>query len=123
MGLNRGGNRELVGLSMEDSKFPVNFGFTYFKHIYPFVKFVNKKHLYLFICFLFFQKKKMLQTLKNKDLKHLHMVQTFSFRTLDVPGEIRTPDRTLRRRMLYPAELLGHYRYFLPYSITVTFRT
>ena len=25
-----------------------------------------------------------------------------------VPGEIRTPDRTLRRRMLYPAELLGH---------------
>jgi hypothetical protein len=24
-----------------------------------------------------------------------------------VPGEIRTPDRTLRRRMLYPAELLG----------------
>lgn len=26
----------------------------------------------------------------------------------DVPGEIRTPDRTLRRRMLYPAELLGH---------------
>lgn len=26
-----------------------------------------------------------------------------------VPGEIRTPDRTLRRRMLYPAELLGHY--------------
>ena len=22
---------------------------------------------------------------------------------------IRTPDRTLRRRVLYPAELLGHY--------------
>ncbi len=26
----------------------------------------------------------------------------------DVPGEIRTPDRRLRRPLLYPAELLGH---------------
>ena len=26
----------------------------------------------------------------------------------DVPGEIRTPDRRLRRALLYPAELLGH---------------
>lgn len=25
-----------------------------------------------------------------------------------VPGEIRTPDRRLRRPLLYPAELLGH---------------
>lgn len=25
-----------------------------------------------------------------------------------VPGEIRTPDRRLRRALLYPAELLGH---------------
>ena len=25
-----------------------------------------------------------------------------------VPEEIRTPDPTLRRRVLYPAELLGH---------------
>ena len=31
---------------------------------------------------------------------------------IDVPGEIRTPDRTLRRRMLYPAELLGHDNIF-----------
>lgn len=30
-----------------------------------------------------------------------------------VPGEIRTPDRTLRRRMLYPAELLGHSMKFI----------
>ena len=29
-----------------------------------------------------------------------------------VPGEIRTPDRTLRRRMLYPAELLGQFQFF-----------
>ena len=27
---------------------------------------------------------------------------------LDVPEGIRTPDRALRRRMLYPAELPGH---------------
>ena len=26
-----------------------------------------------------------------------------------VPGEIRTPDRRLRRPLLYPAELLGHF--------------
>ena len=26
----------------------------------------------------------------------------------DIPGGIRTPDRSLRRRMLYPAELLRH---------------
>jgi hypothetical protein len=26
----------------------------------------------------------------------------------NVPGEIRTPDRRLRRPLLYPAELLGH---------------
>jgi hypothetical protein len=31
-----------------------------------------------------------------------------AFFKYDVPGGIRTPDRTLRRRMLYPAELLGH---------------
>ena len=30
-------------------------------------------------------------------------------RFIDVPGGIRTPDRTLRRRMLYPAELLRHF--------------
>ncbi len=29
---------------------------------------------------------------------------------LDVPEGIRTPDRALRRRMLYPAELPGHIR-------------
>jgi len=29
---------------------------------------------------------------------------------LDVPEGIRTPDRALRRRMLYPAELPGHMR-------------
>ena len=38
--------------------------------------------------------------------------KTFSlFRKLPrfgVPEEIRTPDPTLRRRVLYPAELLGH---------------
>ena len=27
---------------------------------------------------------------------------------LNIPGGIRTPDRSLRRRMLYPAELLRH---------------
>lgn len=27
---------------------------------------------------------------------------------LDVPGGIRTPDRRLRRPLLYPAELLRH---------------
>ena len=37
--------------------------------------------------------------------------------------KIRTPDRTLRRRMLYPAELLGQTAIFLPLCITVTFRT
>ncbi len=30
-----------------------------------------------------------------------------------VPGEIRTPDRRLRRPLLYPAELLGHVFIFL----------
>jgi hypothetical protein len=28
---------------------------------------------------------------------------------LYVPGAIRTPDRRLRRALLYPAELLGHH--------------
>lgn len=28
-----------------------------------------------------------------------------------VPGGIRTPDRRLRRPLLYPAELLGHLKY------------
>lgn len=37
-----------------------------------------------------------------------------------VPGEIRTPDRTLRRRMLYPAELLGHM-YWSPFRIAMRF--
>jgi hypothetical protein len=32
----------------------------------------------------------------------------FSFVQLYVPGAIRTPDRRLRRALLYPAELLGH---------------
>lgn len=48
---------------------------------------------------------------------------------ISVPGEIRTPDRTLRRRMLYPAELLGqivnliislkYQRQLLLYSVEV----
>ena len=29
---------------------------------------------------------------------------------MDVPEGIRTPDRALRRRMLYPAELPGHVK-------------
>ena len=32
--------------------------------------------------------------------------EPFSQRLTDVLGGIRTPDRSLRRRMLYPAELL-----------------
>ncbi len=30
--------------------------------------------------------------------------------SFNVPGEIRTPDRRLRRALLYPAELLGQKR-------------
>ncbi len=31
-----------------------------------------------------------------------------AFSRFYVPGAIRTPDRRLRRALLYPAELLGH---------------
>lgn len=42
-----------------------------------------------------------------KSLKPLYTKKFEAFFS-DVPGEIRTPDRRLRRPLLYPAELLGH---------------
>ncbi len=44
---------------------------------------------------------------KQKSLKLLYTKKFEAFFS-DVPGEIRTPDRRLRRPLLYPAELLGH---------------
>ncbi len=51
------------------------------------------------------------KTLEDVDISTSSSIKGISikFKLLEnVPGEIRTPDRTLRRRMLYPAELLGH---------------
>jgi hypothetical protein len=36
-----------------------------------------------------------------------------------VPGEIRTPDRRLRRPLLYPAELLGHVFHTIQFRIFI----
>jgi hypothetical protein len=36
-----------------------------------------------------------------------------------VPGEIRTPDRRLRRPLLYPAELLGHVSHTIQFHIFI----
>ncbi len=41
---------------------------------------------------------------KGKTLTNSMFVRVLS----SVPGAIRTPDRRLRRPLLYPAELLGH---------------
>jgi hypothetical protein len=38
---------------------------------------------------------------------HLDFWDSLLFLRLYVPGAIRTPDRRLRRALLYPAELLG----------------
>lgn len=47
---------------------------------------------------------------KQKSQKHCFINVSGFLTVLNkyVPGEIRTPDRRLRRPLLYPAELLGH---------------
>lgn len=55
-----------------------------------------------------------MKNLPNENIKswiHLPSRIQLSYMFLknqNVPGEIRTPDRRLRRPLLYPAELLGH---------------
>ena len=59
----------------------------------------------------------LLKKLKNKNKKHPYCLAFLNSKdvvhnmyVLDgVPGEIRTPDRRLRRPLLYPAELLGQF--------------
>ncbi len=53
-----------------------------------------------------FPNKDVKQSSENKQQKK-PSIQNRRLFLYDVPGEIRTPDRRLRRALLYPAELLG----------------
>lgn len=72
------------------------------------------KIMYLFLCFTYHIFMKNVYPKYANIQKHKKVLYLKDFIVNGVHGGSRTRDRTLRRRMLYPAELRGHGTFIIP---------
>ena len=99
----------IVGFQRKVNYFRINmysFFFSYIAGLLPYVKTTGNHmelHFYSFPLKNFSPRKKV--RFHKKQPNPLKGFGRFG----SVPGEIRTPDRRLRRALLYPAELLRHF--------------